>query len=268
MFKKALMVILAGLILGGCSLSSKRSGVEITSYPAADVYIDGKEMGTTPYKNLELEPGETEIKLVTDSRQLIKTLDLQNNINTVIDWQFGENEDMDSGYILYLEKTGDEKASAIVSTNPDKATIKIDGEIKGMSPITIQEIEEGDRQLTVSFVEHKSVSVYMKAISGYRLVIETKLAQEESNMDELIAEQEDSTESSLSVDQLGMVTIEETETGWLKVREASSSASGELTRVNPGESYSLIEEGEGWYKIDLGDETTGWISADYAKKDE
>ena len=61
------------------------------SYPTAKVYINNKEMGSTPYKNLDLKPGENEVKLVAGIREWKKTIDLQNNINTVIDWQFGDD---------------------------------------------------------------------------------------------------------------------------------------------------------------------------------
>ena len=39
------------------------------------------------------------------------------------------------------------RASLLVNTNPDKTTIKIDGEVKGISPIKVNELNEGDRQL-------------------------------------------------------------------------------------------------------------------------
>lgn len=264
MLNKFLILVLATVFLSGCSLSPKKSGLEIMSYPTAKVYINNKEMGSTPYKNLDLKPGENEIKLVTETREWKKTLDLQNNINTVVDWQFGDDANTDSGYILYLEKTGDKKASLLVNSTPDKSTIKIDGEVKGISPIKVNGLIDGDRQLTVSFPGYKDVNVFMKAISGYQLVVETKLAKEKNDVDKIVDEQE--TTNTLSVNQEKKVTIKETETGWLKVRELNSSSSKEVTKVKPGESYVLLNEETDWYKIDLGSSKSGWISASYASK--
>jgi len=266
MLKNFLILVLASVFLGGCSLSPKKSGLEIMSYPTAKVFINNKEMGSTPYKNLDLKPGENEVKLVVGVREWKKTVDLQNNINTVIDWQFGDDTSGNSGYILYLEKTGDKKPSLLINTTPDKATIKIDGEIKGLSPIKVSELNEGDRQLMISFPGYKDVNVFMKAIAGYQLVVNAQLAEEKNSISQIIEAPIEATNSGLNVDQGQKVTIKETETGWLKVRESNSSSSKELVKIKPGESYVLLDENTDWYKIDLGSSKSGWISATYASK--
>ena len=266
MYKKILILVLASVFLSGCSLVPKKSGLEIISYPTAKVYINNKEMGVTPYKNLDLKPGDNEVKLVAGTREWKKTIELQNNINTVIDWQFSDDESGDSGYILYLEKTGDKKASLLINTTPDKATIKIDGEVKGLSPAKVSELNDGDRQLTVSFPGYKDINVFMKAIAGYQLVVDTKLTEEKEKVEQIIEPENESSNSGLSVNQDKKVTIKETETGWLKVRESNSSSSKEVSKVNPGESYTLLDEENGWYKIDLGSSGNGWISTNYAEK--
>ena len=264
MLKKFLILILASFFLSSCSLSPKKSGLEIMSFPIAKVYINNKEMGSTPYKNMNLKPGENEVKLISGNKEWKRKIDLQNNINTVIDWQFGDDSNSDSGYILYLEKTGDKKASLLVNTNPDKATINIDGEVKGISPIKVSEIGEGDRQLLVAFPGYKDINIFMKAINGYQLVVNTKLATEKNNIDQIINAESETISNNLN--EIKKITIKETETGWLKVREASSSSAKEITRVKPGEQYTLLEEGKDWDKIDLGNGKSGWISTTYASK--
>ncbi len=266
MYKKILILLLASVFLSSCSLSQKKSGLEIISYPAAKVYINNKETGSTPYKNLNLKPGDNEVKLVVGTREWKKTVELQNNINTVINWQFGDNEGGSSGYILYLEKTGDKKASLLVNATPNKSTIKIDGEVKGLSPLKVSELNDGDRQLTISYVGHKDINVFMKAISGYQLIVNAKLAEEKNKVEQVVEPKNEANNSELSVDQGQKVKIKETETGWLKVRELNSSSSKEVTRVNPGESYPLLDEKNDWYKISLGNRGEGWISASYAEK--
>ena len=264
MLKKFFILVLASFFLSSCSLSPKKSGLEIMSFPIAKVYINNKEMGLTPYKNMNLQPGENEIKLVSENKEWKRKIELQNNINTVIDWQFGDDSNGDSGYILYLEKTGDKKASLLVNSNPDKTTITVDGQVKGISPIKVGEISEGERQLSISFPGHKDVNIFMKAINGYQLVVNAKLANEKNDIDKLIEPEVEKDDSSLSM--IKKVTIKETETGWLRVREKDSNSSKEVSRVKPGESYALLEEKTDWYKIDLGNEKEGWISASYALK--
>lgn len=234
------------------------------SFPIAKVYLNGKEMGSTPYKNMSLKPGENEIKLVSGAKEWKRKIDLQNNINTVVDWQFGDSSDGDSGYILYLEKTGDKKAAVLVNTIPDKTTITIDGQVKGISPIKVNDIGEGDKQLSASFPGYKDVNVFMKAINGYQLVLNAKLAIDKSNIDQIITTETESTSSSLTAAK--KITIKETETGWLRVRDKNSNSGLEIARVKPGETYVLLEEQTDWDKIDLGNGKTGWISATYALK--
>ena len=264
MLKKSLILVLAAFFLGGCTLGAKKSGMEIMSFPVAKVYINGKEMGMTPFKNMNLKPGENEIKLVTNNREWKKKIDLQNNVSTIVDWQFGDDYDGDSGYILYLERTGDKKASLLINTEPDKTTISVDGQIKGMSPIRVSEVSEGDRQLTVSFPGYKGIDVFMKAINGYQLMIEAKLAKEKVDLDQLISASSEPSSSDLNVSK--KIKIKETETGWLRVRENDNNSSKEISKVKPGESYDLLEEKTGWYKIDLGTSKSGWISSTYAEK--
>ena len=166
-----------------------------------------------------------------------------------------------------MERTGDENQSGLmISANPDKAAVSIDGEIKGFTPMRMDDIGQGDKQVTITFPGHKNVNLYVKALAGYQLVIEAKMIEEKVGQTqtaelELEVEPIEKIEESQSE-----VKVKETETGWLRVRQASSSASREIMRINPGETYELLDEGGGWYKIGLGDGATGWISARYADK--
>lgn len=265
--KKIFFILACGFLLSGCGLTIKKSGLEIESFPTATVYINGKEVGSTPYENDNLNPGEKEIKLVTKNGSWNKKIELKNNIHTVVNWQFGETEDDASGYILYLEKTGDnKKAGLVVKTVPEKSSITVANEIKGQAPKKITDIGEGDKQLVLSFPGYKSMTIFIKAIKGYQLIVESKLAKEKIIVDTTVPTETTQTNKlSTETTTNKKITIKETETGWLKVREASSSVSREITRVNPGEKYGLLEETTDWVKIDLGTNKSGWISASYAE---
>lgn len=265
-----LLVVLASFFLGGCSLSPKRSAIEINSYPIAKVFINGEEMGMTPYKNRNLKPGENKVELVSNDKKWSKNIKLQNNVNTVVDWEFGSEDDESGGYILFLEKTGDKKnAGLMVVSNPSEATLTIDNEIKGFSPNRIKDIGEGDRHLTLSFPGYKNIDVFVKAINGYQLVIETTLAKEKvkiSEKEEVKTENEVIENSDLLASEEKII-ITETGTGWLRVRELASKNSKEVEKVTVGESYVLLEEEEDWYKIRVNEEVDGWISASYAERE-
>lgn len=250
MLGKIGLVIAMGIILGGCGIN-RRAGIEIMSYPPSSVWIDGKETGMTPYKNSYLKPGLVEIKLKNNKGdEWSKKIELTNNINTVVDWEMGEEG---GGYILSMERTGDTKrAGIIVNTSPSEAAVAIDGEIKGFSPVKIEDISEGDRQVTLSYPTYKSLNIFARAVAGYRLLVEASLVKE------LMIEP---TVMPTVVPTEQEIMIKPTETGWLRVRETASNAARELGRVLPGQKYKLLGEQEGWYRIE-----SGWISAKYAEK--
>lgn len=234
------LIIVSSIFLGGCLMSSKKSAVEINSYPVAKVYINGEEVGLTPYRNRSLKPGEVDIKLITNNKSWSKKIKLQNNISTVIDWEFEETNDESGGYILYLEKTGDKKkAGLMINTNPDKSTVTIDNEVKGLAPLRIADIGEGDRHLALSFPNHKTIDVFMKSIKEYQLVVDAVLIEDKVEViEEIKIDNPDLTSAPATI----LVKIKETETGWLRVRENSLINAKEIGRVNPGLTYPLLEE--------------------------
>ena len=235
------------------------------SYPTAKVYLDGKEAGMTPYKNNSLSPGEVEVRLTANDQVWTKKVHLENGANTVVNREFGKSEEESGGYVLYFEATGDNKKSGLlISSRPDRAAVYIDDEIKGYSPLRIDDIGDGDKKLGVSFPGRKSASSYVKFVDGYQLVMETDLAKEETIV--IPDNNNEAAVSTSSAETATMVIIKETETGWLNVRESASSSGVAITKINPGEKYKLLEENNGWYKIDLGNGKSGWISAKYAEK--
>ncbi len=262
MLVQFIVILFSAFFLSGCNLFTGRSGVEIVSFPSAKVFVNGVEAGMTPYKNNDLIPGEAEIKLVTNSQEWTKKIKLQKNANTVIDWEFGDEEKKSGGYLLYMEETGDNKKTGLmVSSNPDKAAVAIEGEIKGLSPIKLEDIGEGDKQVTISFPGYKSANVFIRGIKGYRLIIETSLGREK-----VVEPVEEEVKIELSQNLVAKVKIKETETGWLRVREEASSGSREIGRVIPGDEHELLDEKTDWVLIKLDDKKQGWVSATFVEK--
>jgi hypothetical protein len=58
------------------------------------------------------------------------------------------------------------------------------------------------------------------------------------------------------------LVINDTPTGWLRVR--TSPRGEEIGKVNPGETYPIISEKDGWYEIEISGENIGWVSGQYA----
>jgi len=253
--KMTMMFFLSSLVLGACGVD--KSGVEIVSKPMAKVYLNGVESGMTPYKNNTLKSGEIEIKLDDGGGNFWeRKIKLENNVTSVINWNFEGN--IDNGYILSMEKTG-ENGSILVNSNPGGAMIYIDGELKTSSPAKIEGVDEGDRKLSISYPSYKSLNLIVKVVSGYQLIIDTKLEKEGKT--EII-----NTVSPMPTQILGpKIKIKETETGWLRIRDTAGNNGIEVGRAKPGETYELISESNGWYQIKFGDKNA-FVSAKYAEK--
>lgn len=57
-----------------------------------------------------------------------------------------------------------------------------------------------------------------------------------------------------------------TGTDWLRVRAQPNLSAAEVTKVNVGESFEILEEETGWVKIKLPDGGEGWVSGDFVEK--
>lgn len=263
MIKKVILIIGCSLILGGCTFGIKKSALEVYSSPNVKVYVNGKDMGMTPYKNAGMMPQTIDVKLALESRQVTKKITLKNGLTTVIDWKFDNNGD-DGGYVLNMENTGGSKCGLIINSIPSKATIAVENEIIGSTPKKIDDLGTGEKHVSVNFPGYQGANLFLKTTTGYNLIVETKLVK-----DNQVIEPEMETapaDSAAILTGRSMVKIKETETGWLKVRESNNGSSRELIKVKPGEQYELIEEKDDWIKIKLNDGTSGWVSAKYVEK--
>lgn len=64
---------------------------------------------------------------------------------------------------------------------------------------------------------------------------------------------------------LPQVQILETPTGWLRVRTGPGTNYSEIGKANPGEKYEYLGEEGGWFKIRFQGKE-GWVTSQYAKK--
>lgn len=61
------------------------------------------------------------------------------------------------------------------------------------------------------------------------------------------------------------IEIQETPTGWLRVRELPDSSATELAKLDAGKKVPYLNESKsGWYKIEYATGKQGWVSGQYA----
>jgi hypothetical protein len=257
----ALLVGLSFFLIG--YFQPKGAGILIKTTPAAAVYVNGEQVGSTPYEATRVS-GEVVIKLVPDSNEKLLApyetrVTLNPKIQTIINRDFGESEETSQGETISFERIGGKEASLAVVSIPDNAQVSIDGQLIGFAPYKTSAFAAGDHQIAVSAPNCIERTVTVRTLVGYKLTAVVKLASTGESQQEQAAPQEPITVS--------MVKILDTPTGFLRVRAAASVGSEEVGQVEPGEIYRYLEtdEATGWYKIEYENGKEGWVSNQYAK---
>jgi uncharacterized protein YgiM (DUF1202 family) len=286
-----LVLAVLGLILKNTIFKPADAGLQVKSVPASTVFLSGKNLGQTPYDDQKLASGEVTLRLVPESTTgnfspWETKIKLVRGTQTIVNWEFSESESSSSGEIMTLEKISDKKsASLMVISSPDSSLVKVDGEPKGFTPVSLDKLEPQERQITLSASGFAERTVNVKLLEGFKLILNVKLAEKgETPIEEISPTPEPTTKAGTKVSptptpkpagkitpspvslKRPYVTIKETPTGFLRVRSEPSTNSTELVRVSPGESFSLVDEQSGWYKITYQTDKDGWISGQYAEK--
>ena len=265
------VVIVTSVFLFVAYFNPKGAGIIVDSSPASTVYIDGEQVGKTPYKETR-SPGEVIVKLVPDSFDTPLSpyetkVNLVSGIETVVARNFGPTDDLSAGEVLAFEKTGDGTAGFSIVSVPDSAQITLDGVTKAFSPYRNSNLSEGAHTVVISIPGYLARKIDFKTYTNYKLTALVKLAVDPNFNDEPEVEP---TPTPGEVTKPVIVTILPTPVGFLRVRSEASSLGAEVGQVKPGEKYELLEEDQetGWYKIEYEEGKEGWISDTYAQKDQ
>lgn len=259
-------VFIYAIVFGKIKLwqTEKFSGLQISALPRSTVFLDSKELGKTPFRDEKLKPGDYILKLVPESGGLqlsawANPVKLSPNTMTVVNVQFGRNDDEEESEITYLEKIDSDQGEIAILSNPDKADIKIDSKDKYQTPVIVKNVPQKDLEVEVSKDGFNSKIVRIKTIKGFRLTIIVKLGVR-GKKEENTKPKEGSPSADLTKK---TILVKETPTGWLRVRLEPSVDASEVAKIKPGEKYPLLEEKTGWVKIEFEKNKTGWVSSEY-----
>lgn len=271
------------VFLTGCTLPGrKKSALSVSTTPQATIFLDGEHLGQTPYYNEKLKPGDYVLKIVPESSgQALNPWEgrvtLSPGILTVVNRELGLTQDSSSGEVLSFEPSADKKATSIsVVTTPDGAVVNLDGEPKGFAPISLDNTTEGDHILLISSPGYQDKTIKAKTVKGNKLIVSVQLARavavpivdDEPQQEATPAASPKASPKtgSAATPAKPYVTIDSPDTGWVRVRAEASTAGEELTKVDHGESFPLVDEQSGWYQIEYATGKNGWISGKYAEK--
>lgn len=251
--------------------ANQRAGLKITTNPVSTVYIDNENKGSTPFEISDLKPGIRTIKLVgpsvaTAPGKLVPSVEwsrqikLNTGVTSLINWDLSPDEASSSGEVVTLEQVEDKVTSGadvtVIST-PANAKVMMDGKDYGEAPVTATNVTDGDHTFVLSKDGYKQREIRIKTFPKHKFQIEATLA----------AENRTQGGSSIQIEEnVEKVVILSTGTGWLRVRNSPGLGGEEIAKVNPGETYPLIEEKSGWVHIRLKDGKDGWVLGSYTKK--
>ena len=249
----------------------EKGALQVTSSPKAQVLINGKLFGETPLclcvaKDM-LGTGEYTVRLVPKEgnfEPFQRKITISPKVLTVVDRTFSQTA-LSQASIITLSKIEDSKDAQIsVISFPADSSVYLDSELVGQSPVLLKNITESDHEVKVVRQGYKDKIVRIRTVLGYKLEAVVYLG-----IDSQVATSSATLISSPSATPSrgkGTVTILDTPTGFLRVRKDPSVNAAEVGRVNPDEVFDLLDEQTGWYKIKLKAGVEGWISAQYAKK--
>jgi hypothetical protein len=301
-FRKKLILLLFLLVLFVAFVASRfysllnrdvYGRVKVTSSPPAGVFIGNVAVGQTPYESKQKE-GEYEIKLIPEgtSSAAIATwqgkVKVYKNSLTYINRDLGTSEINSAGEVLTITRMdkppeNQNYGEVYVETEPSGAIVYLDNDDKATSPFVIENVLKGDHELSVFMPGFLRRTQKVDVHPGYRINAVFKLAldpNKQKQLGEPVAVASPSgdltgtpaaspsasvTPKPSNVLGASSIVIGDTPTGFLRVRSEPSVAGEEIAQVKPGETYPLLDEQDGWYKIKVNGQE-GWISADYSSK--
>jgi len=151
--------------------------IAITSIPSgAEVYIDGTHRGVTPAIFPRILPGNHEVTL---------SLKGHDDWSHIVSIGSGQMAAINAGLDATQEITG----SLAVITEPSGAEIYIDGNFKGVSPVTIPGLFAGTHTVLLTLEEYANTSTNISVTTGQTQKYSTALqkANKPSAIDLLLA---------------------------------------------------------------------------------
>ena len=250
--------------------------LRIISEPAdAKVYIDNAELGNTPYSSNTLSEGGYDLRMEIPGYETYSTrvniikgytlnisvkffpIPVPNKVSAIKDLPDLYNVSLENDAIVNDPQTW---VKAVVYWNKTRG-INLEG-----SGVNKEEVFD-------YFVDYKG-NVYDRAGNLLKTTEELKTLTEAergaylgkvSDGETITPEAKDALET-MNKSAGKQVKIKATPTGWLRVRDAANLNGAELTRVNVGDTYTVLEENQGWSKIKVSETVSGWVSSDYVEE--
>lgn len=230
-----------------------KSGLLVTSVPQSQVFINGIEVGKTPYQDENLKAGEYEVKLTTKDATWRGKIRLISGTLSVVNRELAASLASSSGEIMTLYSG----SGAVVTSTPGGATVEIDGQPYGKTPLSVAGLPFGGHTFILSKDSFISRSIRATSPKNLTLHLNVDLAVSEANLGNLAV--------PTTISEVKAI-VAKTPTGFLRVRDKPSLSGTEIGRVLTGESLIILEELPGWMKIKFANGSEGYVASSYVQK--
>lgn len=250
-----------------------KGALQVTSNTKATVYLNDKPIGDTPLckcnQGETLDTGTYTVKVVPADAgldQFTTKVEILPNVLTAVDRTFAPGA-FASAYTLTLQKKSGDSAEVLVQSLPDAAIVTIDGQQEEITPFLAEDITASEHDIQIQKSGFTKKTIRVRAVPGYRLIINAILGSDSGTVEEEF-KSSSPTPSGTPTPKPGdeQITINDTPTGFLRVRSGPSTGTDEIGRVEPGETYTVESEENGWYQIKIKSGDLGWISGQFATK--
>ncbi len=305
-FLSVWFVLLASVLLSACNpLDAKtKAGLQvITADISSSLFLDGQYLDKTPYIAKDIKPGVYTLRIQPDDSNLTPyetPVNLRKGLLTVVTWKPGRRPELSGGVIYEMEKLKSKKSTELsIITVPDGAIVNIQGREKEFAPVTLTDIEPGQKEFEVSLPSYDTQKHTVNLVAGHRTTITVKLAKSEvievnttgqtATTSAKVAlpsitpkpsstpstrTSSASAQSATTSGQKSTITgprVKITSTNYfqngkevLRVRDISSNAGKELGFADVGSEYVYLNLTEnGFNKITFNGQP-GWVSAQYS----
>lgn len=270
-FAGILFILVQSFLLRG----NEQGALQVTASPKSKVYLNDKLIGETPLCKCEandmVKTGEYTIRLVPQGSGLSEfreKITITKSVLTVVDRKFGKGATSEGSVITLQPLKDSNSRELLILSIPDRSEVLLDNTASGFSPLLLRDITESDHELTVKKSGYEDKKVRIRTPNGYKLIATIYLGIDEDGVSNTPTPSPSASPSATPTPVVEQsVTILQTPTGFLRVRKTSTVSGEEIGQVEPGDSYPLLDEANGWYKIRLTDGQEGWISSQYASKD-
>lgn len=249
--------------------------LRIVSEPSgASVFIDGSEIGKTPFSSASITTGDYELKISLDGYEAQTT-----RLNIQKGYTLNGSIKLFPYPVPSIVKAI-EGSAGLYDASSDNTALTSDTQswVEGIlywnktRGINIDSVGLNKEKVFDYFIDYKG-NIY--SLDGD--LVQTK--EELENLKDIkrgaylgrtsdgVGLPKEAKDALNTLSALGLATktakVLDTPTGWLRVRSEASLNGTEITQVTSGTSYNVLEEVTGWVKIKVSETITGWVSSAY-----